>query len=62
MSRLRISYLLSLAVLGVLLVFTVLIPVVVGGKCSEVQREGLLRTEEGWVVQFDIINHDVRYI
>ena len=64
MSKLRILYILSLVILGVLIGFTVFKPVVTGGEYSEVQRESLLETGEGWVIQFDLINYegkDLRY-
>ncbi|MFC1984490.1 hypothetical protein ACFLU0_00545 [Chloroflexota bacterium] len=38
--------------------FTVFRPMVVGEKYSEVQRESLLKTEEGWIIQFDLINNE----
>ena len=58
MSKLRIFYMLSLVILGVLLVFTVFRPMAIGGEYSEVQREGLMETEEGWIIQFDLMNHE----
>ena len=58
MSKLRIFYILSLAILGILLVSTVFRPMAGGGKYSEVQREGFIETGEGWVIQFDLINHE----
>ena len=58
MSRLRIFYILSLLLLGVLLVFTVFRPMVSGGEYSEVKRKSLLRNENGWVIQYDLINQE----
>ncbi len=58
MSRLRIFYILSLLLLGVLLVFTVFRPMVSGGEYSEVKRKSLLRSENGWVIQYDLINQE----
>ena len=29
-----------------------------GKAYSEIQREQLLKTEDGWIIQFDIINHE----
>ena len=60
MSKLRILYILSLIVLGVLLVFTVFRPMISGGKYSEIQREQLLQSEDGYVIQFDIKNYEGR--
>ena len=58
MSRLRIVYIASLIILGVLVAVTVFQPMVTGGKYSEVQREQLLQTEDEWIIRFDIINHE----
>ena len=58
MSRLRIVYIASLVILGVLVAVTVFQPMVTGGKYSEVQREQLLQTEDEWIIRFDIINHE----
>ena len=59
MSKLRLVYIVSLVILAVLLAF-VFRPAISGGEYSEVQREGLIETGEGWVIQFDIINHEGR--
>ena len=57
MTRLRIIYIASLIILGVLLVFTM--PLMTSGeKFSEVQRVQLLEAEDRWIVQFDIINKE----
>ena len=56
MSKFRILYILTLALLGVLLVFTIFRPMATGGEYSEVKRKSLLRTEDGWVIQYDLIN------
>jgi len=58
MPKLRIVYIIALVALGVLVVFTVFRPMVSKGKYSEVQREHLLETEDEWIIQFDIINHE----
>ncbi len=58
MSKLRIFYIFSLVLLGVLLVFTVFQPMATGGQYSELLRESLLQTENGWILQFDILNHE----
>jgi len=55
-SKLRLFYILSLVILGVLAVFTIFRPMVTGGGYSETQRESLLKTEDGWVIQYDLIN------
>ena len=58
MSKLRIIYIASLIILGVLIAVTVFQPMAVGGEYSEVQREQLLQTEDEWIIRFDIINHE----
>lgn len=58
MSRLKIVYILSLVILGLLIGFTVFRPMVAGKQYSEVQREQLLQAEDEWIIQFAIINHE----
>lgn len=58
--KLRIFYTLSLVILGVLLASTVFHPLAAGGGYSEVQREGLIEAEDGWIIQFDLINCEGR--
>jgi len=59
MSKLRIFLVISLVIVGVLLVWVFIWPMVGGErKYSEVQREGLLKTADGWVLQLDISNHE----
>lgn len=58
MSKLRIFYILSLVILALLIVFAVFRPMAMGGNYSDVQRESLLQTKDGWILQFDIINHE----
>jgi uncharacterized membrane protein len=60
MSKLRITYIASLVILVVLIGFVVFQPIAAGDKYSEVQKEQLLQTESEWIIQFDIINHEVR--
>ena len=57
MSKLRIFYIVSLVILGVL-VFNLLRPMATGGNYSEVSREHLLRTEDKYIVEFNIMNHE----
>lgn len=57
MTRLRIIYIVSLVILGVLLVFTFR-PMTSWEKFSQVGRVELLETEDGWIVEFDIINRE----
>lgn len=58
-SKPRIFYIVSLIILGVLLVRILVWPMTGGEQgYSEVQRESLLHTEHGWVLQSDVINHE----
>ncbi len=58
MGKLRIFYIVSLAILGVLIIFAVLRPMTAGKKYSEVQQEQLLQTENGCAIRFVITNHE----
>jgi hypothetical protein len=60
MSRLRILYVVSLVILGVLLVFTVFKPFATGEEYSEIQREQLLQSQDEWIIQFDLLNREGR--
>ena len=65
MLKLRIVFIVSLVILGVLLVFTVFRPMISGEKYSTVSRESIIMTEDEWIIQFDIINRegeDTNYI
>ncbi len=57
-SRHKIVYLLSLVVLGALLVAVFIRPAVTGNECSAIQKEQLIKTPEGWIVQFDLFNQE----
>jgi hypothetical protein len=59
MSKIRILYLVSLLILGVLLVRGFLwYTVSEQQKYSEVQGESIIQTEHDWILQFDIINRE----
>ena len=58
MSRLKIVYILSLVVLGVIIASAVLQPMMAGEGRSEVQREQLLKIEDQWIIQFDLVNNE----
>jgi len=58
MSRLRIFYIVSLLILGVLVALVVFRPMATGEEYSEVSRESLLQTENGWILQFVILNRE----
>jgi hypothetical protein len=57
-SRLKIVYIASLVILGVLIGITVFQPMATGGEYSEVQQAQLLETEDEYTIQFDIINRE----
>ena len=58
MSRLRIIYIASLVVLAVLIIITVFRPIATIGGYNAMQRVQLLQTENEWIIQFDLINHE----
>jgi len=58
MPKLRIIYIVSLVILGVLVAFTVFRPMATGEEYSEVQRAQLLEREDQWIIEFDIINRE----
>ncbi len=58
MRKLSILYIVSQVILGVLVAFTIFSPMSEGGEYSEVLREQLLRTEDEWIIQFNIINRE----
>lgn len=60
MSRLRIFYILSLVILVVLAIFTVFRPMATGGEYDELKRKSLLRSEDGWILQYDLINREAQ--
>ncbi len=60
MSKFRIFFVVSLVILGVLLVSTVFRPMATGGEYSQVSRESLLQTEDGWIIQFDTMNREAQ--
>ena len=65
MSKLRIFYIFSLVLLGVLVVFTVFRPMASQEKFSEVGRESVIQGDDQWIIEFDIINkegEDTSYI
>ncbi len=60
MSKLRIFFVVSLVILGVLLVLTVFRPMATGGEYSQVSRVSLLQTEDGWIIEFDTMNREAQ--
>ena len=58
MSKLRIFYIFSLVLLGVLVVFTVFKPMATGVEYSEVQGAYLLEEEGEWVIELHLLNYE----
>ena len=58
MSKLRIVFIASLIVLGVLIALTVFRPMATGEEYSQVQRAQFLEREDEWIIEFDIINQE----
>lgn len=53
---LKVIYILSLAVLGVLLILTFFQPRATGKEYSTVQKEQVIKTTTGWNIQFELVN------
>jgi hypothetical protein len=53
---LKVIYILSLAVLGVLLILTFFQPRATGKEYSTVQKEQVIKTKNGWDIQFELVN------
>ena len=60
MSKLRAVYIISLVILAVLIALTIFKPMKRDAEYSEVARGGLLETADGWVIEYDIFNHEGR--
>lgn len=63
-SRASLFYIFSLIVLGVLAALVLFRPLVIGQEYSTVQKEQLLKTKDGWIIQFNLVNQeqkDTRY-
>ncbi len=58
MSKLKIFHILSIVILVALIGFAVFNPIATGAKYSEVQREQLFQTEDEWIIQYRIVNHE----
>lgn len=64
LSRPGFFYILSLLLLGVLAVLVFFRPLAIGREYSAVQKEQLLKTKDGLIIQFDLVNQeekDTRY-
>ena len=65
MAKLRIIFIASLVIMGVLVALTVFRPMVLGEKLSVVSHESIIETEDEWIIEVAIINRegeDTRYI
>ena len=58
MSRLKIIYIASLILLGLMVSLTVFKPLAKGAHYNDVQRESLIKSDQEWVLQFSLINND----
>jgi hypothetical protein len=58
MLKLRIIFVASLLVLGVLLAFTLFRPITVGQKFETLIRESVIQEEDEWVIQINLINRE----
>ncbi len=58
MSKLRIFYIFSLVILGVLVAVTVFHPTAGGATYSQVQGEQLLEKDDQWIIEFHILNNE----
>lgn len=59
-SRLKLFYISSILILVMVAMFTVFRPMVKGAEFTEVRRDSLLKVDNEWIVQFDIMNHEGR--
>ncbi len=57
-SVLKIFYIVSLVILGVLVGFALVRPAASSEQYSEVSKGHLLKTDSGYIVAFDIMNHE----
>jgi len=58
MSKLSVFYVISLLILGLFVIFAIFNPMVAGEKYTEIQRESLLKTDDGWATQINLINNE----
>ena len=56
--RISIVYSVSLLILGTLSVLVLFRPFATGKEFATVQKEQLLKTKDGWVIQFDLVNQE----
>jgi hypothetical protein len=63
-TKLQIFYVVSLLILATLFVLAIFKPFASGSNYTQVSRQSLLQTQDEWIFQFDVLNHeglDVRY-
>ena len=58
MLKLRIIFVASLLILGVLLAFTLFKPITLGQKFETLIRESVIQEEDEWIIQINIINKE----
>ena len=58
MSKLKINFIISLVILGVLIGFIVLSPLTAEVKYSEVSKAQLLQRENDYIIEFRLMNHE----
>ncbi|MFC2013069.1 hypothetical protein ACFLUE_02140 [Chloroflexota bacterium] len=58
MSKLKITYIITLLILGILVVFTIFRPMASEDTFTEVTKESIIQLEDEWVIQMDIINRE----
>jgi len=56
--RLRIVFIISLLILGLLVVFTVFRPMETSEEYSGVVQESIIQAEDEWIIQFTITNRE----
>lgn len=59
-AKLKLFYIASILTLVTLTGFIVFRPMVKGAEFTEVRRDSLLKTDDEWIVQFDIINCELK--
>lgn len=62
MSKLRIAYLVSLAMLAALMALAAFRPMSAEREYSEVLRQGVLKGNGEWLVQLEMVNHEGRTV
>ncbi len=47
-----------MVLLGLLVATAIFRPMIAGGRYTEVQKQSLLRRENDWLIEFNIVNHE----